>query len=645
MRIIFYIFLTIISLIISTIIIAPSIFDINTYKKKIVQTVYNETGYNFEIKGPIKLSVFPKAKIYIRNVRLFKESSAPLFTSEKMYIYPSIIEILKGQISFDKITIEKALINIVKTKNKKNSGEIQQKKNKNVPVLDSSPKGILDEKQNDKEIKDKNLLKIKRVEIKDSFLKYTNINQVYDIKNINLNIDKKNSFYNLKGSLFYKYKMKLNYKITSTENYDFNLKGNLLSDIGFVEKDLRVNSNQSNFIGNITADFKDVNSLIDLKLKDNLALLINTEIEYNKNKLKFTKTTLKSSGNEIKASGSIINDKKKNINIVLNAKTLDLNKFLLRQKTSEKIIKEKSKKLKNNVNKKDWTNELIGKELAINKNIVEKFNIIENYNFNIKTKIDNLKYKDYEIGNFKGSLNKKNNINILMSGTHSLLGKVKIASRLDKNGIANFEISSSDTNLETFTGKDLTKIIVGKCDTKSSFTFNLYSNKNLYENISGTSKLNFKNLTLKNINIKGLKNKISNLKKIEDISVIATHAFKGDTTIKNQNISLRLEKGAIILPISKIVIDENIIMLKGQYNILKADLNANINFDNEKNNRLLSLFGIRMSGKSSDIKKKIIFDQRKLQIVFEKKAKKKLEKMIKKKLEKKFDNVIENLLN
>lgn len=646
MRIIFYIFLSITSVIIAAIIIAPSIFDINTYKNKIAKAVYHKTGYNLKIKGPLKLAFLPKVKIYFQNVQLFKESSEPVFTSEKIYIYPSLIELLKGEISFEKIYIEKALLNITETKDSENNGKISKIINKNNFDLDRNTISSSDEKKIKKEIKDKNLLNIKRLEIKDSFLKYKNIKNVFEIKKINLNLDKKKNSYNLKGSLFFfDKKISLKYIITPKENYDFNLEGKLLSNVGIIEKNLQVNSSQSKFSGNIIGQLNNFNDLLDLKLKDNLALIVNTEIAYTKKKLKLSNMVLKSAGNEINALVAFTNSKRKNINIELNANTLDLNNFLFKKKSVANKTKENIKIQKQSIRNKSVKKPFDNTNLVLNKNFMEKINIIESYNLNVKLMIDSLKYENYEILNLKGSLNKKNSINLLISGTNPLLGKVKIISNLKKSGEGSIEVNSFNTNLETFTGKELTKIIVGKCDSKSSFNFNLNSHRNLYENISGTSKLIFKNLILKNINIKSFKDQVLNLKEIEDISKVSTHALKGNSTLKNQHIALQLEKGVISMPSSKLVVDENNILLKGNYNILKDSLIVTINFDNKKNNILLSLFGIEMSGKSSNIKKKILFDQSRLQVVFENKAKKKLEKMIKKKLEKKFDNVIDKLLN
>ena len=176
MRIFFYIVLTFVSFITASIIIAPSVFDINTYKKKITELVYNKTGYNIDIKSPIKLSLFPKAKLLIKDIKVYKTNSPVLFSSEKLFIYPNLFELLKGKVTFKKIYIENSFINLVEEKKDKNNwvfvrknnfadGKIQNKSNENLNQDDSS-------KENKN--KSERTFDIKKLEIKEAKLNYTN---------------------------------------------------------------------------------------------------------------------------------------------------------------------------------------------------------------------------------------------------------------------------------------------------------------------------------------------------------------------------------------------------------------------------------------------------------------------------------------
>ena len=60
MRILFYTILVSVGLCLSIVILVPSFFDLNSYKTRLYKLVESQTGYNLEIKGPIRVSVFPK---------------------------------------------------------------------------------------------------------------------------------------------------------------------------------------------------------------------------------------------------------------------------------------------------------------------------------------------------------------------------------------------------------------------------------------------------------------------------------------------------------------------------------------------------------------------------------------------------------
>ena len=70
MRILFYTILISVGLCLSIVILVPSFFDLNSYKTKLYKLVESQTGYNLEIKGPIRISVFPKLNLNVDDITL-----------------------------------------------------------------------------------------------------------------------------------------------------------------------------------------------------------------------------------------------------------------------------------------------------------------------------------------------------------------------------------------------------------------------------------------------------------------------------------------------------------------------------------------------------------------------------------------------
>ena len=90
MRILFYTILISVGLCLSIVILVPSFFDLNSYKTKLYKLVESQTGYNLEIKGPIRISVFPKLNLNVDDITL-KNNKDVLFKAKNLNIYPSLL--------------------------------------------------------------------------------------------------------------------------------------------------------------------------------------------------------------------------------------------------------------------------------------------------------------------------------------------------------------------------------------------------------------------------------------------------------------------------------------------------------------------------------------------------------------------------
>ena len=115
MRILFYTILVTLGLSLSIIILVPSFFDLNTYKSKLYELVLKQTGYSLEIKGSVGISVFPRFKLNAEEIILTNESE-PLFKAKKLTIFPSILSFINGNINFESISVDNALLYIRKYK-------------------------------------------------------------------------------------------------------------------------------------------------------------------------------------------------------------------------------------------------------------------------------------------------------------------------------------------------------------------------------------------------------------------------------------------------------------------------------------------------------------------------------------------------
>ena len=103
------------------------------------------------------------------------------------------------------------------------------------------------------------------------------------------------------------------------------------------------------------------------------------------------------------------------------------------------------------------------------------------------------------------------------------------------------------------------------------------------------------------------------------------------------------DKETIKIPITRIKIDEGFITTSGNYNINNNNLNLISKYESDQN-KLLSLFSLKTTGKISKPLTQISFDEGVVKSILEKVAQKKLKKVIEEKLEEKFDNIIDKLL-
>ena len=313
---------------------------------------------------------------------------------------------------------------------------------------------------------------------------------------------------------------------------------------------------------------------------------------------------------------------------------IDLAKFY----KSNKVSKEKSitSDKKNNLVKNK-------KEKEINKNI-NIFETFKNVNAAFELKAKKFVYENILLKNVAINAKKKKNISVFLKGQNffngTLNSKFVLADNMNFSFDANLR-NLSLMSLNKYYGVDLAS---GNINLTSNLKGKIEKEKKIYQSLYGKSSISSKKIILKNFNLKALRQDIRELDYLAKINNARKALFNGNTNINDQEINLVHDKENIIVPITKINIEDGLIQTSGKYNINKNYLNLISNYDSDSN-KLLSLFNLQTTGKISKPITKIVFDEGAVMSVLEKVAEKKLKKIIEKKLEKKFDNILNELLD
>ena len=628
MRIIFYTILVTFGLVLSIIILVPSFFDLNTYKVKLYQLVEKQTSYNLEIKGPIGISVFPRLKLNANNIALSNNKEI-LFKAENLTVYPSFTSFLKGNLYFESIKLESSLVVVKKNKDKTY--------NWSVVKLDKAKK----EKKISKEIEphDKknkeSFFIIKNLYLKNSSLTYSDTNTEETITDINLNFkqDKKQK-YSLKGSFVNKdMKTTINF-IGSNINKEVSLEGDLTSKLyelaGAGIYNYQLNKGKFNIEGNIKSK-QFLSKVKNLKGDD---LQINAELILNKNILLIEKLKILFHDTIFDGSANLnFTKKKSDIIIKLSSDKVVLDKFLNINQASRRgqTSSDKSKSKGTSNKKKD-----------VKKNI-NVFEVLAKINLDSVIKAKKIIYKDIQLDNMVVKLNKKKNIEASLEGQNFF--KASIKSKLSLTKKMNFVLNANLSNLSLM---DLNKyydinLVGGNINISTNLKGKLEKGEKVYKNIYGNSLISSKEIIIKNFNLKALKSDIIKLDDLAKINDVRKALFNGNTSIKDQKINFVHDKETIKIPITRIKIDEGFITTSGNYNINNNNLNLISKYESDQN-KLLSLFSLKTTGKISKPLTQISFDEGVVKSILEKVAQKKLKKVIEEKLEEKFDNIIDKLL-
>lgn len=189
----------VVALLLGTALAAPSFVDWNKYKGQIVGQLENATGHDYEIQGPLQLSIlpFPHVSVDGLNVKTPKEQGGEtLLTLERAAISVQLLPLLHGDINISSITLDKPVFNVSIAQDGTPSWMTPKLKEQQAAQGSAQPQASMSDK-----------IKLQSVKIKDGSIhfqdKRTNASYAADSINLSLKGDTLFGPYAVDGSLVY----------------------------------------------------------------------------------------------------------------------------------------------------------------------------------------------------------------------------------------------------------------------------------------------------------------------------------------------------------------------------------------------------------------------------------------------------------
>ena len=396
----FFVFILLISLILTLVYLIPKFIDFNSYKDKLTQEIEKAFEIPIKIDGNINVSILPYVYVSAKDIKILTQDKAStVINIENIYIELS----LKELINIDTTQITKIILSGLKIDLTSNSST-ESKRNALSKVLSGK---LFD--------------KIKTIKIQNSQLTYTDHieNKNETIDNINLNITKKtdedktylaNGVFELRGinsniqSKFiisdldnYDTIMDITHKNSKTEGMDINLKISRRQDLFNIIGDLSIKSDNIEHLIN-----KVIPSFPKIKFTDGQSKL-SSKIQFTNNILQINEIQL-SNGNIFGTASFTYNLNTKEKNISIKYKNFEIPKHILTLNDKRILLKQILSELKN-IKLNIITGSFKFKDIDIN-NIEIKADITDHGKLNI----EELKISSDKIsGNLFGSFSLNNN--------------------------------------------------------------------------------------------------------------------------------------------------------------------------------------------------------------------------------------------
>lgn len=143
MQKIFFYLTTISLLAIGFLVIAPLFVSANIYKKYLTETIESSTGLKAEVKGDAYISFLPIPEVVVKHLVISNVEGASNVTfmeADAVYIRSSLMKMLTGQVSADKLILVHPVVEVERFDNGKNNLDIitetlKSKKNEDLSLL------------------------------------------------------------------------------------------------------------------------------------------------------------------------------------------------------------------------------------------------------------------------------------------------------------------------------------------------------------------------------------------------------------------------------------------------------------------------------------------------------------------------------
>ena len=252
-------------------------------------------------------------------------------------------------------------------------------------------------------------------------------------------------------------------------------------------------------------------------------------------------------------------------------------------------------------------------------------------------------YKKHNIKKVEAEFSKKNNLNISANLNSNFVEKLTVKSKINKKKFSTFVMNAQNLNIKKVNDYMGFSKLSGILNFSIEGNTNVKDKNSILKRLNGELKLYTKNMLINDLNLKKLKSSILDIKNIEDLLELNKKVFKGNTSIKNQEMYVEIKNGNLKLPKTDILLDDNKITATGLYELAPNNVDINLNYNNE-NNKLLSLFNVNFKGNIKNIKTSLDYNKAKTDQLIGDMLEKKMKKVLKDKLDDKFNNIIENLL-
>ena len=96
-----------VALLLVLLLVAPALFNLNSFKPELIARVKQETGRDLVLDGPINLSLLPTPRVEVHGVKVSNMAGAKdpdMVEVERVTVEPSLLALLKSEENIERMT-------------------------------------------------------------------------------------------------------------------------------------------------------------------------------------------------------------------------------------------------------------------------------------------------------------------------------------------------------------------------------------------------------------------------------------------------------------------------------------------------------------------------------------------------------------